>query len=940
MSDEGTDRSRDPGGAQTALDAFVEYVASRGEEDAPDFESWVRRYPQFEAELRQLESDWRGFDELFRNALASLPSEGSIFHRRRISSPERVVFVQFEPDKLVGDFRLVERIGQGGMGEVWKAEQRSLQRHVALKFIRPDRISDQSEALFDREARAGGRLNHPGVVSVYATGQDGDLHWIAQELVADPCSLAQFLTTIKEEGDLPAGYLRRVATFVYELCDALQVAHEANVVHRDLKPSNILITPDDHPKVTDFGLARLMDEEALSGSYGVLGTPVYMSPEQAAGESKLIDHRTDVYSLGSVLFEMITLRRPFEGETAQVLKKIQSEDPPDPRSVRAEVPADLAGIVLKALEKRPSDRYATMREFGEDLRRFLNDEPVRARPPGPLLRARKWMRRHPTATSLAAVLVVAGGAVGFLGRRASEASRRSDLHEQQALLTSAWRRIDVGDLEGAAAEIVEFNERFPRDPEGHLVLAAGYARSFRVTEMERELAALERKGEEWDEVAFDDGSALGLCLEALRWLAVEKGSAYPRIRVNLERALELDPELEVALFPLYQVCKAQGDVPAARDALAAYRGTLRTSDPNVQLVDAMIAELEGDLERARSVLAELRASEGDEAFGHLRGFRALGRVLVESYLAGQGAEPELLERGVTFLERAVADVPRDYSSLALLSKGHLLQADRTSEPAAKRSRLEAAERRARESLAIADEASGARKQLAGVELKRLLLDFDAADPPAPSDFARVRAALAEVERREPGHRFALAVEAELRFREGEVALARGRESEAAERYAASVELNPDHLQARVMLGEVQFMRGEHEAALASFRAAEDLWERREASGGLFTGAAARFGRSWLFTILVWGLGAADHAGRLELARDFERKARAELDTIDAIAMEVGEEILTLAEFLALPANGELRDCELALRLIGEHRLRARFGDVYGDLLDRIEQACR
>jgi len=938
MVEEESERSPDDSPPPaTPEDAFAEFVASRGEAGAPDFERWVGRYPKFETELRRLGSEWRSFDSLFRRAVAPRPAGPSHFHLRIASSPDRVDFVEFTPDRELGDFRLVRRIGQGGMGEVWEAEQHSLQRRVALKFIRPDCVSERAEIYFDREARAGGRLNHPGLVSVHATGEDGGLRWIVQELVPGSCTLKGFLTSMREEAALPARYFERVAGLTIEVCDAIQVAHEANVIHRDLKPNNILIAPDDHPKVTDFGLARLLDEPALSGSYALKGTPVYMSPEQAAGKTKLIDHRTDVYSLGSVLYELITLHRPFEGETGSVLNRIQNEDPADPRELRPEVPGELAAIALKALEKRPADRYATMRAFADDLRRYLNHEPVLARPPGPLRRAQKWALRHPTAASVAALVALTAVVALVLGRQVREAQARSTINEKQTLLTRAWRKIDVGDLDGASAEIDDFNERFPHDSQGHLVLAAGFARSFRVTEMESELGAI-GAGEDWEDDRANGESAMGLCLQALRLLATEKGAAYGRIRDKLERALELDPGLEVALFPLYQVCKAQGDLPSARQALAAYRGTLRTSDPNVRLVDAMLAELDGDLESARATLEDLRTAQGDEAFGELRGFRALGRVLVQSYLDRQGAEPQQLQEGVDCLQRATTEVPSDYSSFALLGKARLLQYDRTPQRAEKRRLLDEAERSAQASLTLSPgDTQGANQVLAGVALKRLLLDFDPDDPPPPEAFENVRALLDEVEREAPGAPLVDTAEAELRYREGTILLARNDEDGARERFAASLERNPDHLEARIFLGEVQYMRDGFEAALETFRAAEQVWTRRsEGYSRLFAGGGRWCGR-WIFTVHVWAMGAADRAGELGVALEYDRKVREDLD----VNLEIEPtEVLTLVEFLSKPAHDELRDCAFAARLIEQYQLRERLGEVYGGLLDELEQACR
>jgi len=336
----------------------------------------------------------------------STPREPSFFRQKE---EERV-----EPapglvsGKVVGEFRLVALIGQGGMGQVWEAEQLSLKRRVAVKFVRPERVTQKQLELFAREARAGGRLSHPGIVGVHEYGHSDGLDWIAMEFIGGAWTLKDFLDEVARAPEAPRGYDRHVARFVAEIADAMQVAHEAGVIHRDLKPQNILITVDDHPKVTDFGLARITDETALSVTGDFAGTYFYMSPEQVTAKRIGIDHRSDVFSLGVVLYELLALRRPFLGDTThQVAEQIVMQDPPDPRTIRSKVPRDLAVIAGKALEKSRDKRYQTMKEFSADLRRYLADEPILARPPGTFERALKWVRRHPARSSVAAVVLVA-----------------------------------------------------------------------------------------------------------------------------------------------------------------------------------------------------------------------------------------------------------------------------------------------------------------------------------------------------------------------------------------------------------------------------------------------------------------------------------------------------------------------------------------------------
>jgi WD40 repeat protein len=350
--------------------------------------------------------------------------------------------------ECVGDFRLLRLIGRGGMGEVWEAEQLSLSRRVALKLLLPERVDQRGLDFFAREARAGGRLAHPGIVSVFGTGEDEGLHWIAMELVAEACDLRHSLEALREEGELPGDYYDQVAEFIAQVADALDVAHTGGVIHRDLKPGNILVTDDDRPKVSDFGLAKLTDEHSISLAGQLVGTFAYMSPEQVAVKHAGIDHRTDVFSLGVVLYEMLTLVRAFEGDTTeQVAQKILWEDPVDPRTLRSKVPQDLAVICVKAMEKDPGRRYGTMAELAADLRRHLANEPIHARPPTALQRAGKWVKRNPTlstAASIAGVALVLISIVGlFAVRNAKHAERNADLARGRAeQLTITNRKLE------------------------------------------------------------------------------------------------------------------------------------------------------------------------------------------------------------------------------------------------------------------------------------------------------------------------------------------------------------------------------------------------------------------------------------------------------------------------------------------------------------------
>lgn len=320
------------------------------------------------------------------------------------------------------------------MGAVWEAEQLSMKRRVALKLLLPQFAPTRDmRARFQREAEAGGRLAHPGIVQTHAVGEHEGVQYIAQELVAGSRSLSDELDAWRRAGEQPPEHYRRLAELFVQLADALGSAHENGVVHRDVKPGNVLLTAEGTPKLADFGIALVEDALTLSTTGQLLGTPYYMSPEQASARRGVIDQRSDVFSLGATLYEALTLRRPFEGDTwQQVCQQILSVDPPDARSIRSRVPRDLSVICQKAMEKRSDQRYASMREFAGDLRRHLGDETILARAPGPVRRTVKWTRRHPVLTTSAVLVVLALSVVASLMLELKEETRIALENAQRA----------------------------------------------------------------------------------------------------------------------------------------------------------------------------------------------------------------------------------------------------------------------------------------------------------------------------------------------------------------------------------------------------------------------------------------------------------------------------------------------------------------------------
>ncbi|MGQ0554279.1 MAG: WD40 repeat domain-containing serine/threonine protein kinase [Planctomycetota bacterium] len=448
---------------------------------------------------------------------------------------------RLEPGALLGGFRLVRKLGAGGMSVVWEAEQLSLRRRVALKLLLPHLgVSEAARERFEREGVAGGRLAHPGIVRTYEISSAGEWQFIVQELVDGARTLGDLLRERherqQERTDAAEDYVGIAALFA-TIADALQAAHAAGVVHRDVKPGNILLTQAGEPKVADFGLARLVDDFKLSRTGELAGTPAYMSPEQAASQRIGIDHRTDVFSLGATLYEALTLRRPFDGDTSQqVIEQILLVDPPDPRALRSRVPRDLAVICMKALEKQRERRYQSMAELAADLRRFLAHESILARPPGPLARARKWTRRHPVVT--AAGLVALAGLIG------TSLLLAWALHEEEhavEMFQEAARQTQRAERQAYAANLAA----------AQMALSLGDAQDAR-----RRLAACapEMRGWEWDHLMLQADNAVavwdedGLPVMCLAWspdgqtIATIGRSGRFRLRDAGTGAIRLDVE--------------------------------------------------------------------------------------------------------------------------------------------------------------------------------------------------------------------------------------------------------------------------------------------------------------------------------------------------------------------------------------------------------------
>ncbi|HEV3116073.1 MAG TPA: tetratricopeptide repeat protein [Gemmataceae bacterium] len=458
--------------ADAAFAEVVEELTAKFQAREPlDVEAYVAKYPEHAEKLRQL---WPALQLLC--AMSEAGASGlSPLPAGQDKGPE---------EGTLGDFQILREIGRGGMGVVYEAEQISLGRRVALKVLPlASTLDPRRLQRFHNEAKAAACLHHTNIVPVFAVGSERGVHFYAMQLI-DGVTLAAalhelrqrdrkgagaderagppttpyppaasaastmpeaYLSTAKPGGD--AAYFRKVAELGAQAASALDYAHQMGVVHRDIKPGNLMLDGRGNLWITDFGLAQLQADAGLTMTGDLLGTLRYMSPEQALAKRVLIDHRTDVYSLGVTLYELLALRPAFVGEDRQeLLRQVAFEEPALPRRLNKAVPRELETVVLKAMEKNPAERYGTAQELADDLRRLLDDRPILARRPSPRQMVARWARRHrPLVWAVAVMLLVAtvlGSGTGIWRRQQKAAGER----EATAALEDAERLQKEGKL--------------------------------------------------------------------------------------------------------------------------------------------------------------------------------------------------------------------------------------------------------------------------------------------------------------------------------------------------------------------------------------------------------------------------------------------------------------------------------------------------------------
>jgi eukaryotic-like serine/threonine-protein kinase len=366
-----------------------------------DFESIVQENPQYEPEIASFLEDYDQIESKFAPLRELLSSEArGAGEVPTLGRSEATISPVPQAGSSFGDYELLAEVSRGGMGVVFKARQQSLGRVVALKMLLDGGKSSTDRERFLVEARAVARLSHPHIVPIYEVGEHGGRPFFTMEFVAGG--------SLRERIGEFHGDQRAIARLMVTVARAVEHAHRRGILHRDLKPGNVLLDELREPHVTDFGLAKRLDEESgLTQDGAIVGTPSYMAPEQAQAASDL-STAVDVYGLGAVLYELLTGRPPFKGETVvETMMKARSQSPPAPRTLAADIDPDLETICLKCLEREPQARYGSAARFADDLERWLEDKPIQARKVSVPERLVKWGRRQPLLASAAATIAVA-----------------------------------------------------------------------------------------------------------------------------------------------------------------------------------------------------------------------------------------------------------------------------------------------------------------------------------------------------------------------------------------------------------------------------------------------------------------------------------------------------------------------------------------------------
>ena len=478
---------------------------------------------------------------------------------RAAGSPDTVARLTLQEKQDIGAqcgrYVIIEEIGRGGMGIVYKALHRDLNQVFALKVLKEsDLAGPEMVQRFKVEAQAAARLKHPNIVAIHDAGEEAGIHYIAMDYI-DGQSLAYKMAQRPKIRDMVAT-LEKVARGVHH-------AHEHNIVHRDLKPGNVMLDKLGEPHIMDFGLAKFMDHKLkLTREGSFLGTPYYMSPEQVRGDGTAVDHQADIYAMGIILFETLSGRPPHVGaNSVEIFNKILNEEPPDPRQLNPKIHPDLTTICLKAIEKDKALRYKSAGDLADDLKRYIDGEPIQARPMGFVARSFKRARKNPAATTAAFSLFMLAltGTILFV----SFIRNRNEFENQ---LTSGREAYAIGQYEGARVHLEAAKRLRPLDADvAALITLVGV----KVQELDNRRKEEDERRRRLDEAtprileaqALLDDLQLRIVADALDIDAIAKSCI--RIETTLAEAQSIAPHAAGPYFGLAQSQALRGDIDGA-----------------------------------------------------------------------------------------------------------------------------------------------------------------------------------------------------------------------------------------------------------------------------------------------------------------------------------------------------------------------------------------